>query len=178
MKEPGPVICRRTPAHQVAQRGKPGPKCGRCGAAVMSRSDLVGWLEDAPLCGGCLLEEDAALGWALRLVEAAALALAGHWPRHAQSRELPVLLELLKGTRAAVGPLQHRNRRIPLALELLDVIGRRGGGDLLLKVLELLEVVAGRGGGELAGELLDVAAHHGRVVRSTTPRDPGGGKER
>ncbi len=168
MKEP--VICRRPPTR---------PKCGRCGVAVVNRSDLMGWFDAAPLCGDCLVEVAPPLGWALRVVEAAALGLAGKWPRQAHTVELPMLLELLDGVRAAVGPVQRGSRRVPLALELLDVIGRRGGGDLLLKVLELLDVIRDRGGGELAGELLDVAGRYGRPVSTTTtPRDPGGGKAR
>ncbi len=141
MREPGPVICRRLPVDRTTRAGIPGPKCGRCAAAVVNRSDLLGWFEDSPLCGDCLVEVAPPLGWALRLVETAALALAGRWPRQAQAAELAMLLELLDGIRATVGPVRKGSRRVALAGELLDVAGRYGQGP-------------------------------------TTPRDPGGRKER
>ncbi len=142
MKEPGPVICRRKSASSLAQEGKPGPKCGRCGAAVVARSDLLGWLDDAPLCGDCLLKEAPSLGWAFRLVETGALVIAGPWPRTARSSDLPALLQLLEAIRAGVGPVQEENRAVPFVVQVLHLIGRRGGaGHLLLRILDLARVL-------------------------------------
>ena len=154
----GPCLRIRRASSEFAQRTPQGyrPTCGRCQGTLVSRSDLVGWHQGEPLCGACLMKAAPALGWVLSLTEASAQAVGRPWPRGRGSRELEVLFDLLERARSAIGPLNFRNRKTALTLELLDAVNQPSKIDLARLVLELLEVLERCGAVPHAAELIGV----------------------
>lgn len=113
---------RDAPILRLRAPGRP-PKCGGCGTGIVVISRLIGWHDDHPLCPDCLLHESPELGWALHLVERSATDMAG-WPAKPESRRLSLYLRLLRTVGRVLGPIQPQNPRLPLALDLLQVLSR------------------------------------------------------